>query len=235
MASPIKRAGRARRALKRLGLSPSHLITSEYGAGFTVSLAPAVDWPPYDVEGRARGPSPHDLRAIVDALKWRHRPLVRVTGIDVAMDLVGLPGLAARRRLLPSISAPMLDESQDSIRLKGWLHQPAGPGRARGAWRDVEGTAYARPRRSSRNLCVYVDRPSKVDPSGPPALHIELRVKNSYLPKGLRDGPELLPFQISGPALLRLLAQHLELDGTLLESRACGDDPRAGSSAGMRE
>jgi len=186
-----RRAGRLRRACKRLGLSPSPLHKPTL-RGFTVSLGPAWE-------------HPDDL---ANLLAFAAGLSARVTRLDIALDLIGLPARRARWRFFSSLDDPHADASGDAIQLDG--RSPRVPyGRTSGSWikHDEGGAAYARPRRSRRNLVTYSDRPSKLDPDGPGVLHVELRLRPPLIPTDPTEVVALLDVR----ELARLLAQHVEL------------------------
>lgn len=82
----------------------------------------------------------------------------RVTMVEIALDVTGVDGLVAAQLIVPRLT------------LRGRMRAPI-------ITDERGGATYFRRCRSSKNVVSYFDRASKVDPDGPPALHVELRLR----------------------------------------------------------
>ena len=206
---PRSRARRLRRDLRSLGLRPDMLRPSRYGVSLKVSLGPL--WHvPLDLEARARSaqltPDIHEVCAVAE------RAGARVTGLELALDLIGFPADKARWMAFPSLDRPGVPETEDIFRLRGNTLRPGT---------SVQGTGYARQRAADRNLVVYTDRPSKLNPGGPPVLHTEVRLQGRHLPENLRAPRGIL--RLCQPlTFLRLFAMHVAPGGTYQRPHSMG-------------
>jgi hypothetical protein len=214
MSGMRKRAGRLRRQAKRLGLSPCALYLNAWGAGFTVSLGPIWNQPPVNLEARAAGTDPCDLLSLIEVAE---KVGARVTRLDLAIDLLGVPAKAAHSMFFPSCYPGTGERTEDLFRLRGRTPKPGKP---------CSGTDYERSRRSSRNKCIYSDRPSKVAPDDGPALHCDAaRLKADHLPKEFRKrgGLRFLLTLAQPHRILAIIDPHV-IFGTEFASRARGDN-----------
>jgi hypothetical protein len=111
-----------------------------------------------------------ELVPIVDALE-RHG--ARLERVELALDFLDVPDLrAAEKRILSTLR--MHDGSGPMLR----------PGLACTYWAEPDADA---------NVALYVSRPSKVDPEGARAVHLELRLQGAELGRrGWRDPRALL-------------------------------------------
>lgn len=223
--TPRSRLGKVRRRWVRCGLEPGPIIDTPWGASlFSGSLAPIWN-NGTDLERRALGQPPQDCQAVLEALERREiqatrrgyrdivQPLARITRVDLALDVLGIPVWIARRLLMPSLDDHARDERDDLIRVPNWRTLRRGRGRLHGAWQPGKTgheAVYSGPKSRGRVLVVYDDRPSKLDPEGPPVLHFDQRLRGSVLPQEVRDDPFMLLPYLSPLGIWRLLGRHLE-------------------------
>ena len=228
--APRVRAEKVRKRWRRAGLGKISLHPTPYGCGVFSSLAP-IWHRPYDIEARAGGRQPRDLRAALEAL-FRYREiqvtrggfrltaplLARITRIDLAIIVTGINSELALRTLLQSIRDVGRDEGDDLIRVRGWQHRRRGVGRVRGSWVELDGQEVIYGQRgrgsSGRKVAVYTDRPSPLvdDDDRTPVLKYEVRLSSRHVDDFPSDPMALLPF-LSPSGIWKLVAQHVEFVG----------------------
>lgn len=224
---PRARAKKVHRRWRRAGLGKVDLHSTPYGSGVFSSLAPL--WHvPYDVEARAAGRQPRDLRAVLESLfryrefqrtrggYWLTAPrLARITRLDLAIIVTGINSELALRTLLPSIRDVGRDEGDDLVRVRGWQRRRRGFGRVRGPWveLDCNEVIYGQRGRTSsgRKVAVYADRPSPlvhVD-DFVTALKYEVRLSGRHVDEFRAEPMALLPF-LDPKGIWNLVARHVE-------------------------
>ena len=119
--------------------------------------------------------------------------------VELALDLIGYLAAIARQVAFPSIDNPDLTLADDLGRLRG---------NTRRHGETVDGGRYERRPEADRNLVVYTDLPSKLNPDGPAVLHAELQLQGQHLADDLRTPRGLLKL-VQPLVMLKLYAQHV--------------------------
>lgn len=189
--SALKRAGRLRRRLIRLGCSVprnadrSKVLIEVHGSvviplGLGIRNT-RVTLPGQKVPGIFDSTVPTWQRRLPEIVEAMKDAGARISYFEIALDILNMNALEAARLLVPRLV------------LDGFSTAPVKKDR---------NTTYARRLRSERNLAWYIDKPHKLNPVAP-VLHLDLRLKG---------GPEKL-YRWGGlhtpSKLLQLTESHL--------------------------